>query len=258
MPLPEDRDRSVRAPPVSIVTVTRNGFFFTRLLVQKIREFTTDRSYEIIIIDRGSTDGSKRWLKAQPDIRFMTYRQWWTRGHGHGEAAEYGARKARYDRIILVDSDTHPTRPDWLADTADALDEKNRLAGAVFVDRHRGNPHGWYIHPHYMAFLKADLGKLIVLRKMRGDDTDTGEEATIRALEAGVGIIRCPIEFAPAFSVGHPRVPTTAGGIFHAWYVSRLEHTEDEVVRETNGEVSRARYLDPLMDKLRTIYGLDY
>jgi hypothetical protein len=79
-----------------------------------------------------------------------------------------------------------------------------------------------------------------------------------RVLAAGRGVLGHEIAFCPRFAVGHPRVPTVAGGVFHAWYVSRLLHTEDAVLRETGGQVSRAGYLDPLMAKLRAEYGLTY
>jgi hypothetical protein len=107
-----------------------------------------------------------------------------------------------------------------------------------------------------MAFFKADLGETVVLRKMRGDATDTGEEATLRMLDAGLGVIGHEIAFCPRFDVGHPRVPTVAGGVFHAWYVSRLVHDEAEVIRETEGQVSRVNYLEPLMARLREEYHL--
>jgi glycosyltransferase involved in cell wall biosynthesis len=245
-------------PPVSIVTVTRGGFFFTRLLVNQVRKHTRGRHYEIVVVDRGSRDETRPWLKRQPDVRLLSYRQWWTRSHGHGEAAEYGVRKARFEHVVLLDSDAHPIDDAWLEGSVDHLSEQNRLAGAVFVDHHKGNPYGWYVHPHFMCFFKADLDGLVVLRKLRGDDTDTGEEATIRVLEAGREVVRHPILFASDYSVGHPRVPTVAGGVFHAWYVSRLENAEPEVIRETEGAISRAAYLDPLLAKLRAVHGLAY
>jgi GT2 family glycosyltransferase len=248
----------MRAEPVSIVSVTRDGLFFVRLLVEKVREHTADRPYEIIVVDRGSRDGTRDWLRAQPDVRLIRFAQWRTLGHGHGQAAERAVRRARYERIVLIDSDAHPLSPGWLADSADRLDADHRLAGAVFVDKHRGNPHGWYVHPHFMAFFKADLGGLVVLRKLRGNATDTGEEATIRVLAAGRAIVRHPIEFCADLAVGHDRVPTVAGGVFHAWYTSRIEHDETGVIRETGGQVSRAAYLDPLIARLRAAYGLSY
>src|SRR6188768_3735288 len=72
--------------PVSVVTVTHDTFFFIRLLVEKVREFV-DREYEIIVVDRGSRDGSCEWLRAQSDVRLLSP-PLRSRGHGHGEAAE--------------------------------------------------------------------------------------------------------------------------------------------------------------------------
>lgn len=239
------------------MTVTRDSFFFVRLLVEKVREFAGPRDYEIIAIDRGRRDGTGDWLRAQPDVRLLARRQWRAR-HGHGEAAEDGVRAARYERIVLLDSDAHPMSAAWLTGSADLLDERHRLAGAIFRDAHRGNPHGWYVHPHFMAFFKKDLDGLIVLRKLRGHDTDTGEEATLRVLEAGHTIIEHPLKFYGELAVGHERVPTVAGGVFHAWYVTRLAHDERGVARETNGAVTRAAYLEPLQARLRAAYRLTY
>jgi hypothetical protein len=147
---------------------------------------------------------------------------------------------------------------DWLSLTADRLDDQHPLAGAVFRDKHKGNPHGWYVHPLFMTFRKADIGGLIILRKMRGHDTDTGEEATIRVLEAGREIIGYPLEFCEPFAVGHPRVPTISAGVFHAWYVTRLFKEQSTVDRETGGAVSRENYMYPLQNALRKAYNLDY
>lgn len=244
---------------MSVVTVAADGLFWVRLLVERVRLLAGPRDYEIIVVDRLSRDGTRAWLRAQPDVRILTRPHLpWHRGHRHGEAAEAAVRRARHDRIVLLDSDAHPISPDWLERSADRLDQHTRLAGAVFRDQHRGNPHGWYIHPHFMAFFKADLDDLIILRKRFGDDTDTGEEATMRVLGSRRGVAGHPIEFCPDLAVGHDRVPTVAGGVFHAWYVSRLLHNEAEVVRETAGKVTRATYLDPLMTRLRDRHALPY
>ena len=249
-------DEAGELPAVSIVTVASDGMFFVRLLVERVRAFIGQRPYEVIIVDRGSRDGLQAWARVQPDVRLVRYRGWpWARGHRHGEAAEAGVRRASHARIVLLDSDAHPICQDWLHASIDRLDEHYRLAGAVFRSPHRGNPHGWYIHPHFMAFWQHDLDGLIVLRKLRGEDTDTGEEATIRVLAAGKGVVGHEIEFCKAFDVGHSRVPTVAGGVFHAWYVTRLLHDEASVIRETDGQVTRMRYLEPLVARLRAAYG---
>jgi GT2 family glycosyltransferase len=245
-------------PAISVVTVACDSYFFVRLLVEKVREFVGARDYEIVVVDRGSSDETRPWLRMQHDVRLLNHRSWFARGHAHGESAERGVRAARHARIVLLDSDAHPIGPQWLVATADKLDQDHRLAGAIFRDRHEGNPHGWYVHPHFMAFFKSDLGKLVVLRKLNGEATDTGEEATIRVLAAGYGIIGHPLLYCNELSVGHPNVPTVASDVFHAWYVTRLTRNEPEVIKETGGQVTRATYLEPLQAKLRAKYRLAY
>ncbi len=243
--------------PVSVITVTNGGYFFVRLLVEKVREFIGKREYEIIVVDRGSRDGTVEWLKQQSDVVLIKKRQWGSR-HDHGEAAEIGVKRAKYEAIALLDSDAHPMQADWLELTVDRMDTLHPLAGAIFRDKHEGNPHGFYIHPHFMTFFKSDLEKHIILRKIRGHTTDTGEEATIRVLDAGLEILGYPLEFCSQFSVGHPRVPTVSAGVFHAWYVTRLFKEKSTVDRETGGAVTRENYMHPLQDLLRKTYHLNY
>ena len=243
---------------VSIVTVTRDGFFFSRLLVERVRALVGERKYEIVVVDRGSRDLTRDWMSHQRDVRLVCFAQDRTTGHGHGEAAEKGIRAARYRRIVLLDSDAHPLAADWLSTSADVLSERVRLCGARFDGKHVGNPHGWFVHPHFMCFFKSDLGKLIVLRKLQGENTDTGEESTIRVLNAGYEIRSFPIEPCIDFGVGPPGLPTMSGGVFHAWYVSRLEHEEDVVFTEAQGKVTKQNYLFPLQERLRRHYNLRY
>lgn len=242
---------------VSIVTVSYDTFFFVRLLAEKVRELIGSRSYELIVVDRGSRDGTREWLSAQPDVRVLTAEPN-RRGHGHGNAAELGAAAARYDHIVLLDSDAHPVAPAWLELTVDKLDAHHRLAGGIFHRVHKTNRHGWYIHPHFMAFHKSDLGENITLRKVRGQDLDTGEAATIRILDAGLGVIGYPLEFCVPLAVGHPHFPTITAGVFHAWYGTRLRKDARTVGEETNGAVTDANYLHPLQARLREAYRLEY
>lgn len=254
--MPTDSHPVASRPPVSVVTVTYDTFFFVRLLVQKVREFIGPRAYEIIVADRGSTDGTREWLAGQKDVRVMPMPQKVQR-HDHGEAAEAAARAARHEIIVLLDSDAHPVSAQWLELTADRLDDDHRLAGPVFHGQHKGNPYGWYVHPHFMTFFKADLGRQVVLRKVRGDATDTGEEATIRMLDAGLGVLGYPLERAD-FPPGHPHFPTVGAGVFHAWYGTRLIKDVGTVSKETAGQISPASYLGPVVSELRTRYALDY
>ncbi len=89
------------------MTVTYDTFFFLHLLVEKVREFIGDRAYEIVVVDRGSRDGTREWCAQQPDVRVVSVPQ--KRGdHSHGEAAERGVRAAKHEIIAFLDSDAHP------------------------------------------------------------------------------------------------------------------------------------------------------
>jgi len=246
------------ARPVSIVTVNFDSLFYIRLLVEKTREFIGSHAYEIVVVDRGSRDGSREWLSQQPDVRLILKRQWRQSRHSHGQAAEAGVQAAAHEVIVLLDSDAHPVDESWLELTVDKLDEKCRLAGAQFHTTRRDNPHGWYIHPHFMTFFKADLGTHITLRKTRGRDTDTAEDSTVRLLDSGFGVSAYPTEFLQRFSVGHPTLPTVSAGVFHAWYSTRLVKNSGEVHQETAAGITQENYAQPLRKLLRQLYGLRY
>ena len=61
--------------PVSVLTVTNKGYFFVRSARGKSQEFIGNRNYEIIVVDRGSKDGTVEWLKQQPDVVLAEKRQ---------------------------------------------------------------------------------------------------------------------------------------------------------------------------------------
>jgi glycosyltransferase involved in cell wall biosynthesis len=123
---------SIIQRPVSIITVSYDTYFFTRLLAEKVREHIGTRPFELIVVDRGSTCGSREWLTSQSDVRLIRVRQWRSNCHHHGEALEKGIASARHEYVAVLDSDAHPVNPFWLRLTIDRLDKHNRVAGAEF------------------------------------------------------------------------------------------------------------------------------
>lgn len=256
-------------PPVSVVTVTYDTYFFLRLLVEKVREFIGGRDYEIMVVDRGSRDGTLEWCAEQADVRVVSVPQK-RANHEHGKAAERGMAAARHEIIAFLDSDAHPIEAGWLTRTADLLNDDCRLAGPKVVGKHRGNPFEWYVHPHFMVFFKADLGGDVILHKVRGEATDTGEEATIRLLERGKTIEALPLESCSSlppehphaayrrFTFGHPHFPTISGGVFHAWYGTRLKKDAKVVREETQNTITNTAYQGPVVAALRQFYSLGY
>jgi len=50
---------------VSFVTVAADGYLFVRLLIERLRAFVGHRDSEIVVVDRGSRDGTRAWLRAE-------------------------------------------------------------------------------------------------------------------------------------------------------------------------------------------------
>ncbi|WP_048746139.1 glycosyltransferase family 2 protein, partial [Paenibacillus sp. P22] len=55
----------------SIVMLTFNQLEYTKQCIESIRSYTEPNTYELIIVDNGSTDGSREWLAEQEDIRLL-------------------------------------------------------------------------------------------------------------------------------------------------------------------------------------------
>jgi GT2 family glycosyltransferase len=65
---------------ITVLTVNYNTLDFLKLLVQSVRTFRARAPTEIMVIDNQSTDGSREWAAAQPDIEAHLL----TRNTGHG------------------------------------------------------------------------------------------------------------------------------------------------------------------------------
>src|SRR5690606_8148404 len=86
---------------------------------------TRPGSYELIIVDNGSTDGTAEWLERQGDVRAIRR----AGNAGFPAACNRGLAEARGDARLLLNNDNHVTSR-WLANLLDALHSDGRV-GAV-------------------------------------------------------------------------------------------------------------------------------
>ena len=95
-------------PLISITMLNWNGFEDTKNCLESLRK-STYPNYEIIIIDNGSSDGSKEWLRAQKDLVLVDLEKNYgvTGGHIRGYEVAKGEFIANLNNDTLVD-------PDWL------------------------------------------------------------------------------------------------------------------------------------------------
>ena len=87
---------------VSIIIVNYNTYALTSACIQSIIDHTEGISYEIIVVDNASTDGSKEKLESDRRIRYI-YSE---KNGGFGYGNNIGMKVASGDFLFLLNSDT--------------------------------------------------------------------------------------------------------------------------------------------------------
>lgn len=112
----------------SIIILSYNTLDLLQMCVESIRGFTVPDTYEIIVIDNASKDGSVEWLREQNDIRCIYNKE----NLGFPKGCNQGMAIAEGTEILLLNSDVIVT-PRWLEQLKRALysDEKIGAVGCV-------------------------------------------------------------------------------------------------------------------------------
>ncbi len=109
----------------SIIILTHDTYELTRYCTDSIREYTAPGTYEIIVVDNGSTDKTALWLSSQKGIRYILNDE----NRGFPKGCNQGMEIAQGTEILLLNSDTVVT-PNWLVQMKRALYSSNDI-GAV-------------------------------------------------------------------------------------------------------------------------------
>lgn len=110
----------------SIIILTFNKLEFTKKCIESIRKYTKNQSYEIIVVDNNSTDGTVQYLKSQADLKVIDNKQ--NVGFPKGCNLGIGISKKEND-ILLLNNDTIVTS-NWLENLNKCLNS-DKLIGAV-------------------------------------------------------------------------------------------------------------------------------
>jgi GT2 family glycosyltransferase/tetratricopeptide (TPR) repeat protein len=105
----------------SIVIVTHNQIDATQACLESIRR-STGESYELVVADNASTEGTVAYLKAQRDVKLIVNDE----NRGFPAAANQGMQAAVGRQVLLLNNDTVVT-PGWLTRLLRALDSDPRI-----------------------------------------------------------------------------------------------------------------------------------
>lgn len=112
---------------VSIIIPVFNNLNLTQRCLDSIIRNTQNESYEIILVDNGSTDGTKEFLRELGDKKITPL--FLNENKGFVEACNLGAKIARGKYLIFLNNDTEVT-PKWLEPLIQTM-ESNSECGAV-------------------------------------------------------------------------------------------------------------------------------
>lgn len=110
-----DPQHAAARPTVSVLIVNYNGARFLDALLAALPAAFARHSFEVIVVDNASTDGSAQRLRDRADIVLLEP----GRNTGFTGGNNLAARVARGRVLLLLNNDTLPTQPlDTLIDTA--------------------------------------------------------------------------------------------------------------------------------------------
>jgi GT2 family glycosyltransferase len=118
-------------PVASIVVVSFDSLLFTRLCIETVLANTGAPAFELIVVDNGSTDGSREYLEAldarDARVRLLANEE----NVGFPAACNQGLATARGEHLVLLNSDTM-VPGGWLSRLTSHLDAgEGALVGPV-------------------------------------------------------------------------------------------------------------------------------
>jgi GT2 family glycosyltransferase len=141
-PLPRARAHDAGAPEASIVVVTFDNLVFNRLCIESVLEYADSPSFELVVVDNGSTDGTVDYLHALAAEHDVVRPVFNDANAGFARALNQGIDVARGRMLVLLNNDT-VVAPGWLAGLAHHLDDPavglvgpvtNRTEGDAKID----------------------------------------------------------------------------------------------------------------------------
>jgi glycosyltransferase involved in cell wall biosynthesis len=141
---------------LSVVVISWNQLALLQRLLEQLLHQSFERSrYEIIIVDDGSTDGSREWLRSLPsdEVRVLLGAD----DRGRAASRNRGIRAARGDVVVMIDGD-HTVQPDFLAIHA-ARHERERcviVGKSDFADQPESRALNHYLNRGGAAKLPPD------------------------------------------------------------------------------------------------------
>ncbi|MDQ0454876.1 glycosyltransferase family 2 protein [Rhizobium paknamense] len=141
----------------AVVIPAKNAMQVLPQVLDKVLAQRTAWPFEVIVIDSGSRDGTKEFLRAESRIRLIEIAP---ESFGHGRTRNQGVAAADAEFVAFLTHDAEPVDEHWLAKLVEAAERDERIAG-VF-GRHIAYPSAspftrQDLDQHFRGFLQHPL-----------------------------------------------------------------------------------------------------
>ncbi|MBU3179280.1 glycosyltransferase [Clostridium estertheticum] len=208
----------------SIIILTYNNLVYNNKCVDSIRKYTKENTYEIIVVDNNSTDGTREWLREQNDIKSILNDE----NLGFPKGCNIGiAAAGKENDILLLNNDTLVT-PRWMDNLKACLysDEKIGATASItnncsnyqsvsvpYIDvkdmipfaeeNNISNPNKWEEKVRLVAFcmlIRRDvLNKIGLMDERFSPGNFEDDDFCMRIIEAGYKMMLCNDSFIHHF-----------------------------------------------------------
>jgi len=116
----------------SIIILTYNNLAYNKGVLESIRRYTKPETYEVVMVDNLSTDGTREWLKEQLDIKVILNDE----NAGFPKGCNIGIAAAEESNdILLLNNDIEVTH-NWLENLQIALYSDSKIGAVQGLDAH--------------------------------------------------------------------------------------------------------------------------
>ncbi|WP_308468118.1 glycosyltransferase family 2 protein [Rathayibacter soli] len=103
-------------PTVTVAILTYNGERYLGKILNRLAKQEFAESFEILVIDSGSTDSTLEIISSHPEVRLI---QIPNKEFGHGRTRNLAAQEARGEFVAFLTHDAVPTTKHWLTELID-------------------------------------------------------------------------------------------------------------------------------------------
>ena len=180
-------------------------------IISKIDSLTSKLNRELIIVDDGSTDGTRDILKTlekRSDVKLIFKEQ----NSGKGDSLKVGFKNSKGDYVIVQDADLEYDPEDYFK-LLEAIEGKNKTVvyGSRFMGHYKDMSSLHYYGNKFLTFITNILygvalsdmetcyklfpGDLIRGLNLKANRFDFEPEITAKVLKSGYSIIEVPIRY---------------------------------------------------------------